>query len=302
MSALIAAALVAGLTLGVVGKGSLVRVQTREGKLVFGEVIDENATGITVQNGNVREVISYTDVADLTELGAPLEVGPPPPPPPPDVPIATAPPRPRDDVAYERPEPVVPDPPSALAIRANLADIAFFGPTLGVEYEVVSKLGVLLEARVLNGGLMNALGGPYGPASFGNRYGTYRLWLDAGGGGSAGIVYFLGSRKGLRGFYLGAAAEVLYRGSRLVNDTSFFATDPGSYKPLTVTEWFVAPHARIGVRFRAGPVLIGLGVRGGAGLLAAASASHQGQTRTWGSTERVYLDLSAIFELGFYAR
>lgn len=301
MSALIAAALVAGLTLGVVGKGSLVRVQTREGKLVFGEVIDENATGITVQNGNVREVISYTDVADLTELGAPLDVGPPPPPPPPDVPIATAPPRPRDDVAYERPEPVVPDPPSALAIRANLADIAFFGPTLGVEYEVVSKLGVLLEGRVLNGGLMNAFGGPYGPANFGSRPGTYRLWLDVGGGGSAGIVYFLGSRKGLRGFYLGAAAEVLFRGSRLTNEYSVGAGSSAGFNPVHVDEWFVTPHARIGVRFRAGPMLIGLGVRGGAGLLTGATVTYQGQTRNWGSSERVYVDLSAIFELGFYA-
>jgi hypothetical protein len=294
MSALIAAALIAELTLGVVGKGSMVRVQTRTGTVVFGTVVDENASGLTVQNGNRREVISYGDVADLTELGAEVEVAAPPP-----LVAAPSPPQRRDAEVeeYEKPKPVVPDPPSTLAIRANLADIAFFGPTLGAEYEVVSKLGVFVEGRLLNGGLMNALGGPYGPANFGQNY-FYSLPMTLGGGGSAGLVYFFGSRKGLRGFYVGAAAEVLFRDAQLYSSQNY--SDQLRLKPVNVSQTFVVPHARIGFRFRAGPMLIGLGVRGGAGLLTSASASYEGRTQNWGSSQRVYLDLSAILDVGVF--
>lgn len=309
MTHLLALALVLDLAAGAVGKGSTVKITTRSGKVVLGVVVDEMPTGFGIQNGNQREIVSYGDIAEITELGVQEEAPPPPPPMPPPVappdPTATAPLAPMPPVVVEPeppPPPPPPDPPSSIAIRTNLLDPVFFGPTLGVEVELVSKLGVMVEGRALNGGLMNALHGPYGPSNFGNVVGSYQLRFDVGGGGTLGAAYFVSSRKGLRGIFLIAAAEVLYRTSRLERAYNYSGSSGPAWKAGTIAQWFVTPHARIGWRWRAGPVLLGLGVRGGAGVLVAASGTFGGATTPWGSDQKVFLDLSAIFELGFFLR
>ena len=97
-----------------VGKGSMVRISTRAGKSLIGEVLEETKNGLLIKNGNQQELVPYADIVNLVELGA---AGPPAPaqpsapvveeplPPPPPPPPASPPPPGKPPEVQEPPEP-----------------------------------------------------------------------------------------------------------------------------------------------------------------------------------------------------
>src|ERR1700752_2160165 len=63
-----------------VGKGSKVTIKLRSGKTLTGEVIAETANGLLVKTSERTEMAKYTDVEEITDLGAPAQQAPSPPP------------------------------------------------------------------------------------------------------------------------------------------------------------------------------------------------------------------------------
>lgn len=287
-----------------VKKGSAVRITRQNGKVVLGTVQAETPNGLLISNGNKSELVPFTDIATLDDLSvaatpepapAPAPVAAPaapapttevplPPPPPPPVP---------EPAIKEEPEPPpAPPPPSSIAIHVNAADALFFGLTVAADFELASKWGVFLEARAMNAGFLPAVGDPYGPGGFGTGQ-LYRLQFQGGGGGAVGIEKFFGAKPGLRGLYVALATEVLAKSAALYST--------GAWASIAVRHVFVVPHARFGFRFRFWSLLLGVGVRAGAGILTDAAALIRGKPdQPWGSNQRVYPDLSAILDLGYF--
>ena len=207
-----------------------------------------------------------------------------------------------------------PAPPSWLAIRVGLGDFVCWGLTVGFNYELFSKLGLFVEARVTNAGLMTSFL-VVDPSTFGlglhhdSKSGRYEVTSLFGFGGTVGAERFFGDRTGLRGPYVAVALETVYRHAGLSSTPSRYNGEWSSGKPDwspgRLDQWYLVPHARGGYRLRLSRILVGLGGRLGAGLLTSSvysSTGYPGGTKPWGSSNRFYVDAAVILDLGVYLK
>jgi hypothetical protein len=193
-----------------------------------------------------------------------------------------------------RPEVDEPEPASNIAIHANFLDFALWGLTGAIDVEIVQKYAVFTEVRVPNAGALSYFDfWPMGPGRISGYHSNYLTHFSTGYGGTLGAEKFFGEQRGLRGLYVALGLEVL---------NHQMTVEGTGWTPGTVNEWFVAPHARAGVRWRSLAFLFALGLRAGVGLMAASTFSNAAGTVPWGATRRIYFDGGLILDMGFFLR
>jgi hypothetical protein len=197
---------------------------------------------------------------------------------------------------YERQrEAEEPDPPSNIAIHANFLDALQWGITGALDVEIWQKLGVFLELRAPNAGLLSYFDfWPLGPGRHTGYRNNYSTHFDNGYGGALGAEKFFGDKPGLRGLYVAAGVEVLNHRMEIDSGTAWTAG--------AIEEWFVVPHARGGIRYRGLSFLFALGLRAGAGFLVSSTFHTLAETTTWGESRRIYFDGAVIMDMGFFLR
>ncbi|MBL8951398.1 MAG: hypothetical protein JNK82_11505 [Myxococcaceae bacterium] len=218
------------------------------------------------------------------------------PPPPVPVPPVSRPPSARP----ARPQPrEQAERPSVFAMHLNLADAALHGLTGAIDFLIVPQLamGLFIEARAMNLGPLSYMDywplGPQRKFGFSNNYSQV---FDIGMGMALGVEKFWSDKPGLRGWFAAGGVELLTRRARLTSPAG------AGWVHGHVVEWWVTPHARGGYRFRGHNFLFGLGARLGAGVLATSTFfnGNTGTSTPWGSSRRVYFDVSAIIDVGFF--